>query len=74
MGVAAVTEVALILTKSHFLKLGVELYLRDLKLSFTQPSAASGASAQQAKNALLHTWLQSLSSYITETYSSFYFP
>lgn len=55
MGVAAVTEVALILTKSHFLKLGVELYLRDLKLSFTQPSAASGASVQQAKNALLHT-------------------
>lgn len=55
MGVAALAEVALILAKPHFLKLGVQLHLRDLELSFTQPSADSGASAQQAKNALLHT-------------------
>lgn len=55
MGVAAVAEVALILAKPDFFKLGVQLYLRDLKLSFTQHSAASGASAQQAKNAVLHT-------------------
>lgn len=55
MGVAALAEVALILAKPHFLKLGVRLYLRDLKLSFTQHFAASGASAQQARNALLHT-------------------